>query len=142
MREATRAAIATAITEAWEGNSMPLIWENQPDPKPSTEAWARIGVAFGKGFPAAVGGTYDRLPGILWMQIFMPDKKGTKKANVAADAFEAATAKTRLAVTGTGWTGEIQFDQVAEGPSSSAGMKAEVPQSMCRIGFLVHRFTV
>jgi len=142
MREATRAAIATAITTAWVGNPMPLIWENQPDPKPSTEAWARVGVSFGKGFAAAVGGTYDRLPGIVWMQIFLPDKNGTKKANQAADAFEAAVAKTRLSVSGTGWTGEIQFDQVAEGPSNSQDKADEVAQSMCRIGFLVHRFTV
>ena len=141
MREATRAAIATAVASAWAGNTLPIVWENQPDPKQATSSWARVGITFGKGIPAAVGGDYDRLPGILWMQLFIPDKKGTKPALQAADALEAAVCKTRLTITGTGWAGAVQFDQAASGPEE-AGTKDGYTQRNCRVGFLVHRFTI
>lgn len=141
MREATRAAIATAVATAWTGNTLPIVWENQPDPKAATTAWARVGLTFGKGIAAAVGGDYDRLPGILWMQLFLPDKKGTKQATQTADALEAAVCKTRLTITGTGWTGAVQFDQAASGPEAGA-TKDGYTQHNVRVGFLVHRFTI
>jgi hypothetical protein len=63
----------------------PLAIENYQYKPPSRAPWVRFGVHPSLQQVEEVGGTYERMEGIIWFQIFVPENSGSTEANKVAD---------------------------------------------------------
>jgi len=82
--ENIRILATQTFLNAW-GNTLPLIFPNDGQEKPSTGAWARFTISTGETNNAALSGFLKRTPLVFGAQIYMPLHKGTKEAYQAAD---------------------------------------------------------
>ena len=81
----------TYVTSA---ESLTTHWENAPVSEPDAARWCRVSVQ--EGEPQRLGGGIQRVPGILFVQVFTPIGKGTKDGLEAADWAADAFRNTRI----------------------------------------------
>lgn len=94
--ETTRAAITDRFKTAWNNATLPVVYENQPQPSQAA-AWGRFSVMQGGSDPVAIGAPASkRVTGAVFLQIFLPLNSGTKKAHDCADAFVAIFDQARF----------------------------------------------
>ena len=94
--ETTRVAITDRFKTAWNVATLPVVYENQPQPS-QAGAWGRFSVMQGQSDPVAIGAaTSKRVTGAIFLQIFLPLNTGTKKAHDCADAFVAIFDQARF----------------------------------------------
>lgn len=89
-RHANAAAIIMKAWKAvWADGSqadMQVEIRNQPFERVPGKVWGRLSLLPGDTSSVAVGGTLKRTPFALVLQVFIPDGKGTRAAQRAADA--------------------------------------------------------
>jgi hypothetical protein len=78
----------------------PLALENyQYKPVPGT-VWVRFGVHPNVQQSEEVGGTWERMEGIAWFQIFLPENSGTAAAYQVGDAIKLMLFEKHIVVAG------------------------------------------
>lgn len=96
-RHANAAAIIMkAWKTAWSAGpmaDMQVEIRNQPFERVPGKVWGRLSLLPGETSSVAVGGTLKRTPFALVLQVFIPDGKGTRAAQKAADAMSALDGK-------------------------------------------------
>lgn len=76
---------------------MPTQYPNQPWTVPDT-IWSRFSVMEGDRNNAAVGTTFQRTVGVMFLQIFVPEGEGTRSARQAADKMASFLDNQSIAV--------------------------------------------
>lgn len=112
MRDAIRQKLQTAMNQGWSG--VPLVFDNGTRAE-NGEAWARFYLTYGQENPASIGQAFTRMLGFCGMQIFIPEGKGTKAANDAADAMTSKLRFTRYPLDELG--SELQMTTEVDGPT-------------------------
>ncbi len=77
----------------------PVAFENVKFSQPANEPWGRFSIRFGKRENASVGTDHKRTLGLVFLQVFIPESKGTKPANDAADRMATAFDDKELETT-------------------------------------------
>lgn len=116
MREPIRKALAEHFKANWPGGIFPVVYDNQPMNEEG-EAWGRFFIVTGENEPAAIGANFTRLRGFLGLQIWIPENKGTAKANQATDALETAFQFRRFGFTEGNKSADLQIENGADGPT-------------------------
>lgn len=133
MTNALRELLTATINAAWASSPpLPLIYDNQKG-APEREPWARVSYQFGENLPAQIGLKMERLPGIVWVQVFIPPEKGTKVANLTKDKL-AAVLVGNLNFTDRGDAGNLAFTNFGTGPDP-AGSSGGFNQYNCQFTF-------
>lgn len=135
MRDAVRQTLQTALLAAW-ATSPPceLVLSDAPMNQ-AKQPWARATIAFPDARAAAIGDTQRRGIAVITLQIFCPDKAGSKAATSAADRLDAL-AHQRIPVSGApaGWTIHLESDGLTSGPTP-AGPREGYTQHLARLSF-------
>ncbi len=86
--EITHRTVETFFKRAWlvAMPSTPITFGNAPFAQPAGE-WVRLTVRFGTGVQASIGShPLEKMPGVVFIQIFTPKNVGERRAKVLADA--------------------------------------------------------
>jgi hypothetical protein len=81
-----RQVLEAFLQNRWDVSVAPVAYENVDFVEPAG-IWCRFTILRGTTIPAALGGMKKRTPGVLTLQIFSPQKSGTKAATDIADRF-------------------------------------------------------
>lgn len=90
-----KAAFQTGIPVAF-----PVQFENVTFRQPTGEPWGRFSIRLGDRSNASVGTTHKRTVGLVYLQVFVPENRGTKPATELADRFAAAFDDRELTTDG------------------------------------------
>lgn len=129
MKDAARTAIQNALNAAWAVSPppCPLTWDNQPKNHEPKAAWVRASLQFGGTQPAAVGKVFRRTTAMIFLQVFIPEGKGTSIATKAADRSDRAFLFENLPFDADGNQGTISGDAGCLGPTP-AGLDGGMQQ--------------
>lgn len=118
MKDEARKAIIDAFIAGWTPVPFKVTPDNQPvNMDGATVAQGRLSVQIGELAPAAIGTVFRRTPGMLFLQVFMPPKKGTVLSYKAADLLDSIFCFKRITFTpGGGGSGYVEFDGGSNGP--------------------------
>ena len=87
--ELTAKAVETLFKAQWEAGAhkdVPLAFANTAFNQPDAAAWVRLTVRFGTGIQASLGSRpLEKVPGVAFLQIFVPKGSGTREAYRMAD---------------------------------------------------------
>lgn len=119
MKDDARKAIQDALNAAWAltPSPCPLTWDNQPKNHEPKEAWVRASLQFGGTQAVAVGKVFRRTTAMLFLQVFIPEGKGTAIACKAADRADAAFMFQNVTFTTGGNNATISGDSGCQGPT-------------------------
>jgi hypothetical protein len=81
--EAEQVAIESRFESQWAGRT-PVAYPNVPFSKPNASPWVRLTVMSGSAFLAGIP-RYFRHPGVIDIQVFVPEGVGSKDALLLAD---------------------------------------------------------
>jgi hypothetical protein len=84
--EAVRESISAYTKANFTG--WPLAVENYPYKPESRQPWVRFGVHPNIEQVEEIGGKWERMEGLVWFQIFVPENSGTTEANKIGDALK------------------------------------------------------
>lgn len=129
MKDAARTAIQNALNAAWASGTppCPLTWDNQPKNHEPKAAWVRASLQFGGTIPAAVGKVFRRTTAMVFLQVFIPEGKGTAIATKAADRSDAAFMFNNLPFVADDGNATISGDTGCQGPTP-AGLDGGMQQ--------------
>jgi hypothetical protein len=132
----SRFGAATPI--GWNLATWPVVAENQPwslaangaAKQPEDKAWGRISVRFADSRDTTVDATARRVEGLVWLQIFVPEDKGSLIAQQMSDEMERVFGRKTIASAGE----TIRFERAVPGyvGKSEAGWE----QHRCTVAFI------
>jgi Bacteriophage related domain of unknown function len=114
----------TPPTGGWNLTLYPVVAENQPwagtaAKQPTDKAWGRLSVRFADSRDTTVDAKARRVAGIVWLQIFVPEEKGSIVAQQMSDEMERIFGRktvTTAAAPPTYPSGEtIRFERAVPG---------------------------
>jgi hypothetical protein len=135
MKDVARQAIIEAFTTGWDTAIFKVVTENNPIEQNAgaTLPWGRLSLQMMDPQPASIGTGHLRMGGMIFLQVFLPLNKGTKRAYAAADKIDAIFRFTRLTFTPpTGGRGFVEFEAGCSGPVSAG----------TRDGYAQHNITI
>lgn len=139
--ETIQAAIATRFFAAhptgWNQTAWPVVAENQPwgaSKQPTDKAWARLSVRMSDNFNTTVDGKARRVPGMVWVQVFVPENKGSLEAKKMGDELERIFANKTI----TSGAEVIRFERAS---TSYVGNENGWEQHRCIVDFIADAVT-
>lgn len=115
MRALAIKALSDLMISQWGNTPFPIYFDNAPTVEDGS-AWGRVSLWMGERLPAAVGQKFTRIPGVFWLQCFIPEGEGAVIAQKAADKLDSIFQFKRLHVTEPGLDIDIQIESGAKGP--------------------------
>jgi len=118
MRDQARAAILSAIQTGW-ASAPPIEMVYSTDERTSEEKtpWGRASIQIGDTNAAAVGDRHVRAVAVLFVQVFLPEKTGTKAAFQTADKLDDLLRFQRIPVADVaGWDIHLESEGGCKGP--------------------------
>lgn len=120
--ETTRVAVMAAFKAGWVGATaakFPVEYPNTKFSQPKNSGWARLTLQLGSKNSVAIGRARTRQIGLVILQIFTPEEKGTSDATKAADLFDTIFSAKQI-VPEAGLV--LEFEEVgANGPFTNGG---------------------
>lgn len=89
-------------TQGLPGSFIPIQFDGHPFTAPKESPWGRFHIVEGERNNAAVGKKFQRAPGLVYLQIFLPENAGVKQARITADKFAEIFDNYELG--GDGWS--------------------------------------
>lgn len=147
--EAVQSAIYKRFGDNWNFTAYPVVPENQKwstvfgsAKQPTEGAWGRISVRFVGNQDSSVDATARRASGMVWLQIFVPEEKGSLAAASMSDEMEKIfgrkTVSTAAAPPSFPAGEKIRFERAVPG---YVGSDAGVEQHRCTVAFIADAVT-
>ena len=135
MRDAVRQTLQTALLAAWATSPPCALVLSDATMDQAKQPGARATNAFPDARAAAIGDNHRRGLAVITLQIFCPDKGGSKAATTAADRLDTL-AHRRIEVTTppSGWIIHLESEGLTTGPSP-AGPRDGYTQHQARLTF-------
>ena len=113
--ESTRVAVAQKFADEWPADTFLIVAENQPFPGGAQPdgPWGRYSIRPIDNLTQDVSATSRQITGMVWLQIFIPETKGTKAAMDMADLMESIFAEKRISTA----DGLIRFERAKLQPA-------------------------
>jgi hypothetical protein len=124
-------AVAVMLAD-WDQGDAVMFAENQPENPPNDKTWMRWSLRPASTFPSEVTAQFDRTVGILYVQIFTPETKGTRAAHDLADKLKPILNEARV-VTEDGALIRFDFVQIQYAGRDASGWT----QHNCLVPYLV-----
>jgi hypothetical protein len=82
----------------------PVQWENVPFDEPESRTWVRLSIRYGDSFRRTLGANpFRRHLGVVFVQVFVPAKGGSKAARVIADQVADILQEAAVDASPHGW---------------------------------------
>lgn len=138
IQSAIYSRFGAATPTGWNRATWPVVPENQKwslaehgaAKQPEDKAWGRLNVRMAGSNDTSVDATARRVTGLLWLQIFVPEEKGSLVAQQMGDEMERVFG--RKTITGGGET--IRFERAVTNFVASGGDGWQ--QHRCIISFI------
>lgn len=133
-------------TGGWDKTTWPVVAENQPwslaangsAKEPTDKAWGRLNVRFADNRDSSVDAKARRASGYVWLQIFVPEEKGSIVAQQMGDEMERIfgrqTVKTAAAAPAFPNGETIRFERAVTGYVGKSDNGWD--QHRCVVGFI------
>jgi hypothetical protein len=92
------------FTGGWDQTTFPVVAQNQPWPgnakKQPDKPWGRVSVRLASSRDTSVDAKARRVAGLIWLQIFVPEDKGSIVAQKMGDELERLFGRKTIAESG------------------------------------------
>ena len=94
------AAVGAAYPTGWNLSAYPITLQNQPFTPPTDKAWCRFCIRFASSRNTSIDAKARRVSGIAWLQIFIPEAKGSIDAQKIGDELDRILGNKTIVASG------------------------------------------